>query len=140
MVPEKVCARTMQLHCDLDGSGHLEYSEWLVCVKPDGKKKEYMLFSVYQTPPPPANTIKNYGMNFIASFFLTGSNGNEIFFHHKKLTSTGIGFSLNKTLFTHFDCEHVEKMTQNRKLLISLPTMRHFIRSSVNKFHIWTLN
>ena len=37
MVPEKVCARTMQLHCDLDGSGHLEYSEWLVCVKPDGK-------------------------------------------------------------------------------------------------------
>ena len=49
-------------------------------------------------------TIKNFGMNFV-KVFLTGLIENEIFFHNRKLTPSGIVFRLNKTFFTHFDCE-----------------------------------
>ncbi|XP_075244905.1 uncharacterized protein LOC142339083 [Convolutriloba macropyga] len=34
MVPEKVCARTMQIHCDLNDNKQIELSEWLMCVDP----------------------------------------------------------------------------------------------------------
>ena len=65
----------------------------------------------------------------------------KIFLQNRTLTSIGIVFRLNKTLFTHFHFDYARIncffVTQNRKLLNSQLKMSAFIeKNSVNKVRI----